>query len=187
MLGELTERKDAQAARSSTLRRDITERTKAEQQRAQLAAIVDASADAIIGKTLTGIVTSWNPGAERLFGYARDEIVGQSISLLVPAGREAEETMILGALANGETKQFDTVRRHKDGFREIDVSVTTSPVRNAAGEVVGISKVARDITERKRTEDALARAKDAAEAANAELEAASATRSPTICVHPCVA
>jgi PAS domain S-box-containing protein len=150
--------------------RDITERTKAEQQRAQLAAIVDASADAIIGKTLLGIVTSWNPGARRLFGYAADEIVGSSISLLVPAGREDEEASILAALATGETKQFDTIRRRKDG-RIIDVSVTTSPIRNPAGQVIGISKVARDITDRKRSEDALAHAKDAAVAASSELEA----------------
>jgi PAS domain S-box-containing protein len=150
--------------------RDITDRKLGEQQRAQLAAIVDASADAIVGKTLDGIVTSWNPGARRLFGYMADEIVGRSILVLVPPGHENEETSILAALERGETQHFDTIRRRKDG-RDIDVSVTCSPVRDPAGHVIGISKVARDITERKRTADVLARAKDAAEAANAELEA----------------
>jgi PAS domain S-box-containing protein len=150
--------------------RDITERKRAEEQRAQLAAIVDASADAIIGKTLTGIVTSWNPGARRLFGYEAIEIVGQSIATLVPPGCEDEELRILDSLARGEVMQFDTVRRCKDG-RDVDVSVTCSPVRDAAGAVVSISKVARDITERKRSEQALARAKDAAESASRELEA----------------
>jgi PAS domain S-box-containing protein len=150
--------------------RDVTERKVADQQRAQLAAIVEASADAIIGKTLTGIVTSWNPGARRLFGYEANEIVGHSISLLVPPGREDEEQTILESLGRGEVMQFDTIRRRKDG-RDIDVSVTSSPVRDAAGDVVSISKVARDITERKQSEQALARAKDAAESASRELEA----------------
>jgi PAS domain S-box-containing protein len=149
--------------------RDITERKKAEEQRSQLAAIVDASADAIIGKTLTGIITSWNPGARRLFGYEANEIVGHSISVLVPPGHGDEEQTILESLGRGEVKQFDTIRRRKDG-RDIDVSVTCSPVVDATGAVVSISKVARDITERKRSEQALARAKDDAESASRELE-----------------
>jgi PAS domain S-box-containing protein len=150
--------------------RDITERKRTEQQRARLAAIVDFSDDAIIGKTLDGVVTSWNGGAERMFGYAANEIVGTSISRLVPPGREDEERMILDSLSHGEGKQFDTIRRRQDG-RDIDVSVTISPVRDSAGHVVGISKVARDITERRQTEKALAQAKSAAEAASGELEA----------------
>jgi PAS domain S-box-containing protein len=150
--------------------RDITERKQAEQQRARLAAIVEASDDAIIGKTLDGVITSWNEGACRLFGYSAEEIVGKPISLLVPGEREQEEPIILETVARGEVKRFDTVRRRKDG-RDIDVSVTVSPVRDATGKVVGISKVARDITDRRRAETSLARAKDAAEAANRELEA----------------
>ena len=149
--------------------RDITERKKAEQQRARLAAIVDSSDDAIIGKTLDGTITTWNEGAHRMFGYAADEIVGRSISLLVPSGREDEERMILETVARGQVSHFDTVRRCKDG-RQIDVSVTISPIRDATGHVVGISKVARDITDRRRVEEALARAKEAAESANRELE-----------------
>jgi PAS domain S-box-containing protein len=150
--------------------RDITERKQAEQQRARLAAIVEASDDAIIGKTLDGVITSWNEGACRLFGYSAEEIVGKPISLLVPREREQEEPIILETVAKGEVKRFDTVRRRKDG-RHIDVSVTVSPVRDATGKVVGISKVARDITDRRRAETSLARAKDAAEAASRELEA----------------
>jgi PAS domain S-box-containing protein len=162
---DLTERKQAQAA-IEQLRH---ERALGEQ-KARLAAIVDASDDAIIGKTLDGVITSWNPGAHRIFGYSADEAVGKSISLLIPPGRESEEPAILEHLAKGQVERFDTVRRRKDG-RDIDVSVTSSPVRDAAGHVIGISKVARDITDRMRVEAALARAKDAAESASRELEA----------------
>ncbi len=150
--------------------RDITERKRADQQRAHLAAIVEYSDEAIIGKTLDGVITSWNRGAEQIFGYSASEIVGSSISLLVPPDRAHEEAVILAHLAKGEVERFDTVRRRKDG-RLIDVSVTISPVRDAGGRIVGISKVARDITDRRRAEEALARAKDAAEDASRELEA----------------
>jgi PAS domain S-box-containing protein len=150
--------------------RDITERRQAEQHRFRLAAIVDASHDAIVGKTLEGVVISWNQGAEHLFGYGADEMVGRSILLLVPPERQDEEREILAAMARGEVRHFETRRRRKDG-RTIDVSVTTSPVHDAGGRVVGIAKVARDITERKRSDEALTRAKDAAEAATRELEA----------------
>jgi PAS domain S-box-containing protein len=149
--------------------RDITERKKAERQQARLAAIVDSSDDGIIGKTLDGVITSWNEGAHRMFGYAMDEIVGRLISLLFPPGRDSEESAILETVAKGEVKRFDTVRRRKDG-QDIDVSVTISPVRDARGQVVGISTVARDITERRRAEEALARAKETAEGASRELE-----------------
>jgi PAS domain S-box-containing protein len=136
----------------------------------RLAAMVDASDDAIIGKTLDGTITSWNQGAQRTFGYAAEEVVGKSISLLIPPGCESEEPEILEALGHGEVKRFDTVRQRKDG-RRIDVSVTISPVRDSAGRVVAISKVARDITDRRRAEAALALAKEAAEASSRELEA----------------
>jgi PAS domain S-box-containing protein len=150
--------------------RDVSERRLAEAQRAQLATIVEASADAIVGKDLEGMVTSWNPGAERLFGYAAAEIVGRSIMMIVPPELIGEEAAILDALRHGEVRQFETERRRKDG-RVIDVSVTTSPIRDRAGRVIGISKVARDITELKRSQQALARAKEAAEVAGQELEA----------------
>jgi PAS domain S-box-containing protein len=150
--------------------RDVTERKKAESQRAQLAALVEASDDAIVGKTLDGTITSWNDGARRMFGYEETEIVGKSIALLVPAGREKEERQVLARLAHGERIHFDTVRKRKDGT-EIHVSVTSCPLRDSRGAIIGASKVARDITERRAAEDALGRAKDAAEAANRELEA----------------
>ena len=161
---DLTERKEAQAA---------IERMREEREvESRLAALVDASDDAIIGKTLEGVITSWNPGAQRIFGYEAHEVVGRSITLLVPLERQDEEPTILATVAQAARsfKRFDTVRRRKDGS-EIDVSVTISPVWDVAGHVVGISKVARDITQRKQAEEALAHAKDAAEAASRELEA----------------
>jgi PAS domain S-box-containing protein len=151
--------------------RDISERRKADDQRFRLAAIVDSSDDAIIGQTLDGVVTSWNDGARRIFGYSREEIVSQPVARLVPAGREHEGPDILARLARGErVEQFDTVRVCKDGH-EIPVSLTCSPVWDTAGKLVGASKIARDISERRRGEEALARAKDATDAANRELEA----------------
>ena len=149
--------------------RDITERRKADQQRAHLAAIVESSDEAIIGKTLSGVITSWNRGAELIFGYSAAEIVGSPISVLVPPERGHEESLTLDQLAKGEMRHFDTVRRRKDG-RYIDVSLTISPIRDPQGRVAGISEVARDITDRIRGEEALARAKDVAEAASRELE-----------------
>jgi PAS domain S-box-containing protein len=121
----------------------------------RLAAIVESSDDAIIGKELDGRITSWNTGAEKIFGYAAGEMVGDSIWRLIPPEREAEEREILDQIARGQSVQhLETVRRTKDG-RLIHVSVTTSPIKDAAGRVVGASKVARDITERKRVEEQL--------------------------------
>ena len=155
---------------SSTIR-DVTERRKAEELRAQLAAIVDSSDDAIIGKSLDGTITSWNQGAERLFGYTAQEVIGQPISLLLPPGRQGEEPAIIERLKRGErVESFETVRRRKDG-RNIDTSVTISPIHDSRTNVIGASKVARDISDRKRAEEAVARAKEATEAANRELEA----------------
>jgi PAS domain S-box-containing protein len=142
----------------------------AHEQRFRLAAIVDSSDDAIIGKTLDGVITSWNEGAHRIFGYSAEEIVGRSNSLLIPADRENEETEILKQLTKGErVAHFDTVRVHKNG-QKIHVSVAISPVRDSSGHLIGASKIVRDITERRRADDALARAKAAAEAAVHELE-----------------
>jgi PAS domain S-box-containing protein len=111
-----------------------------------LSAVIDSSDDAIITKNLTGVVTSWNAGAERLFGYAAEEMVGRPIMVLIPPDRQNEEPMILQRLRAGErVDHFDTKRRHKDG-RELDISLTISPVKNRAGIIVGASKIARDIT-----------------------------------------
>jgi PAS domain S-box-containing protein len=154
---------------SSTIR-DVTERKKAEELRFQLAAIVDSSDDAIIGKSLDGTIRSWNQGAERIFGYRADEAIGMPISLLQPPGRQAEEPEIIQRIQKGERVQpFETVRRRKDG-RDIDVSVSISAILDSRGNVVGASKLARDISDRKRAEQALARAKEAAENASRELE-----------------
>jgi PAS domain S-box-containing protein len=150
--------------------RNISERKRAEQQRANLAAIVESSDDAIISKTLGAIVTSWNGGAERLFGYSAAEMIGQSISQIVPHECQEQLALSLSGVTSGVVQRFDTIRRRKDG-REVDVSVTLSPVRDAAGQINGIAKVAQDISERKRAERALAQAKEAAEAASRELEA----------------
>jgi PAS domain S-box-containing protein len=134
---------------------DIRERQAASDARAYLGAIIESSDDAIVSKTLEGIVTSWNRGAEAIFGYSAEEIIGQPITRLFPADRLAEEDVILERIRRGErVDHFETVRRCKDG-REINVSVTISPVRDVSGRIVGASKIARDITDRKRAEAAL--------------------------------
>jgi PAS domain S-box-containing protein len=135
--------------------RDVTERKRAEEAQARLAAIVESSEDAIVSKTLDGIILSWNAGAERLFGYAAHEAIGRSITLIIPPERQDEEHEILARIARGErVEHFETVRVAKEG-RRIDISLTVSPVRDGAGRIVGASKVARDITDRKRAEEAL--------------------------------
>jgi PAS domain S-box-containing protein len=155
---------------SSTIR-DVTERKKTDELRFRLAAIVDSSDDAIVGNTLDGVITSWNKGAERIFGYTADEIVGMRTSMLVPSGNAGDEAQLTEQLRRGELAQpFEIVCRRKDG-RDIDVAVTASLVRDSRGDVVGAAKVARDISEQKRAARALARAKDAADKANRELEA----------------
>jgi PAS domain S-box-containing protein len=135
--------------------RDITERRQIDDWRNQLAAIVESSADAIIGKTIAGIVTSWNKGAERIFGYRAEEMIGQPLTRIIPEERLPEEVEILERIGRGETiDHFETVRRTKSG-QFIHVSLTISPIRNAAGKVVGASKIARDITERRVLENQL--------------------------------
>ena len=135
--------------------RDVTERKRAELTRAWLAAIVESSDDAIASKTLDGIVTSWNPAATRLFGYEPDEIVGRPITTIIPPELHAEELEILARLRRGERiDHYETVRLAKDG-RRIDISLTISPIRGEDDTIIGASKVARDITERKRDEGLL--------------------------------
>jgi len=120
-----------------------------------LAAIVDSSEDAIISKNLDGIITSWNKGAGKLFGYSAEEAIGKHISLVIPLSRRDEEITIIDRIRRGERiEHFDTVRVRKDGT-EFDISLTISPIKDAAGKVVGASKIARDITQRKDTERAL--------------------------------
>jgi PAS domain S-box-containing protein len=134
---------------------DITERKKAERAASLLAGIVDSSDDAIVSKNLDGVITSWNNGAERLFGYTAEEACGQYITFIVPPDRRHEEAMILERLKRGErVEHFETVRVRKDGTT-LDVSLAIAPVKDAAGRVIGASKVARDISERKQVELAL--------------------------------
>ncbi|MDR3562662.1 MAG: PAS domain S-box protein, partial [Negativicutes bacterium] len=135
--------------------RDVTERRRTEEVIKRLAAIVENSNEAIISKTLEGIVTSWNPAAERMFGYLPSEIISQPLQVLIPSDHPNEEAEILASFARGELVQhFDTVRVRKDGQR-FDASVTISPIKDAHGRVIGISKIVRDITERKRMEESL--------------------------------
>ena len=144
---------------------DITERKRAETARAHLAAIVESSDDAIISKSLQGIITSWNKGAEKIFGYTAAETIGQSITLLIPPQRVDEEPKILESIKRGETvDHYETVRRRKDGT-DIAISLTVSPIRSEAGHIIGASKIARDITERTRAEAALRLARDEAKQA----------------------
>ena len=125
---------------------DITEIKIAEEQRVKLAAIVESSDDAIIGKTLDGIVTSWNYAAQQLFGYTEEEMIGQSVTKLIPPDRIDEEKHILSRLRQGErVEHFETKRITKNG-RILDISLTTSPIRNSAGKIIGASKIARNIT-----------------------------------------
>ena len=135
--------------------RDVSDRLQAHEMHSRLAAIVESSQDVIISKTLDGTIRSWNHEAERVFGYTAAEAIGQRITLIIPPDREDEEREIMARLRRGErVEHFETVRRAKDG-RLVDLSVAISPVRDAAGDVIGASKVARDISERKKIEEAL--------------------------------
>jgi PAS domain S-box-containing protein len=138
--------------RTSELERQILERRKGEQAAAFLAQVVRSTNDPVVTKTLDGVITSWNAAAERVFGYRPEEIIGRSIMLLIPEDRQDEERVILAKIARGEAvESFETVRLRKDGTF-VDLSVTISPVRDPEGRIVGASKVARDISERKRAE-----------------------------------
>jgi len=134
---------------------DVTERKDAEASRARLAAVVESSDDAIISKTLEGIITSWNGGAERMFGYTAREAIGKPVTMLIPAERLSEEPAILARIAAGERiDHYESVRLRKDG-RRIDVSLSVSPVKDHNGRIVGASKIARDIGLQKQAEAAL--------------------------------
>jgi PAS domain S-box-containing protein len=136
---------------------EITARKQAEMAVARLAAIVESSADGLFSEDLDGMVTAWNPGAERIFGYRADEIVGTSIMRLVPEGAQAAERALQREVfAGAHSKHFETLRLARDG-RQFPASVTVSPLKDGAGKVVGTSRVVRDITERKQAEETLAR------------------------------
>ena len=134
---------------------DINDRKKAEMAASHLKAVVESAEDAVISKDLSGIITTWNPGAERMFGYTVSEIVGTSIMRLIPADRRQEENLILDKIKQGKVMApFDTVRQKRDGG-SIEVSVTASPIKDATGKIIGVSKIVRDITERRKAEEKL--------------------------------
>src|SRR5215213_938378 len=130
-------------------------RTRAEEAHSRLAALVEYSDDAIIAKTLDGVITSWNKGAEKLYGYSAEEAVGQHISMLAPPEQHDEIPDILESIRRGENiDHFETVRVTKDG-RKLNISLTVSPVKNSRGDIAGASTIAHDITDRIRMEESL--------------------------------
>jgi PAS domain S-box-containing protein len=140
--------------------RDMSERLRSERATAHLAAIVKSSDDAIVSKDLTGTITSWNEAAERLFGYRADEMIGQPVIKLIPPDRRDEERRILEKISQGETiETYETIRRRKDGT-DFHVSLTISPLFDAQGNVIGASKIARDITHRVQQESVLAQSRE---------------------------
>ncbi len=147
----------------SRIARDVSERRQMERDALRLAAIVRSSHDAIIGKDLKGIIQTWNKGAELIFGYTPEEAIGRSILMIIPEERHQEEDHVLSRICAGEAvEHFETVRRRKDGTL-IDISLTVSPIMTASGEIIGASKIARDVTEQKRLRrdiEAASRAKD---------------------------
>jgi PAS domain S-box-containing protein len=140
---------------ASKVARDITQIRQAERASAYLGAIIESSDDAIISKDLNGFITSWNKSAERIFGYTEKEVIGRHITIIIPPERLAEEDKILTTLKTGDrVDHFETLRRHKNGHL-VPVSLTVSPIRNGAGDIVGASKVSRDISDRINAENAL--------------------------------
>jgi PAS domain S-box-containing protein len=132
---------------------DVTDRDRTEEADKRLAAIIEDCDDAIISKNLRGVINSWNRGAERLFGYSAEEVVGRPVTILIPPDRQDEEPGILERLRRGERiDHYETVRRRKDGSL-VDVSLTVSPIKNGRGEVIGASKIVRDITELRRARE----------------------------------
>jgi PAS domain S-box-containing protein len=138
---------------ASKIARDVTAAKRLEREAFRLAAIVSSSDDAIIGKDLDGVILSWNRGAEKIFGYTAEEAVGRSITLLIPDDRHHEEAEVLARIRAGfSVEHFETVRRRKDG-QLINISLTVSPIRDASGQVIGASKIARDVTAQRRLQD----------------------------------
>ncbi len=152
------------------------------EQRGYLATIVDNSDDAIVSKTLDGMIRTWNPGAERMFGWTAAEAVGRHITLIIPEERHAEENDVLARIRRGEmVDHFETIRVTKDG-RRLNISLTVSPVRDDSGRIVGASKIARDVTERRRLEDERDRSLVAERRARQEAEASNRTKDQLLAI-----
>jgi len=163
---------------------DVTERKQGHflEERARLAAIIDTSDDAIVSKSLEGVIRSWNRGAERIFGWTAEEVIGRHITLIIPGERRAEEDDVLARIRRGElVDHFETIRVTKDG-RPVNISLTVSPIKDPSGRIIGASKIARDVTERRRLEDEreelLARERQARE----EAEAANRTKDQLLAI-----
>src|SRR4051812_11572042 len=139
---------------ASKIARDITDRKQGDLAARRLAAVIESSDDAIVTKNLNSVIQSWNRAAERMFGYTAEEAIGQSIRMIIPADLQQEEDTVLSKIRAGEVvDHYETIRRRKDGTT-LSISLTVSPIRNERGEVVGASKIARDVTERARLEEA---------------------------------
>lgn len=151
------EDKDGNIIGASKIARDITETVKSQERQAILAAIVNTSDDTILSKSLNGIITSWNLSAQRMFGYTEQEIIGKHVSILIPPAQVFEEEIILSNIIKGNrVNHFETIRLTKEG-KEIHVSISVSPIEDAQGNIIGASKIARDITSQKQAEEALKR------------------------------
>jgi PAS domain S-box-containing protein len=156
--------------------RDVTDDRRTEKALRRLAAIVETTDDAVISKDLNGIITSWNPAAQRLYGYTAEEAIGQPVTIMIPPERPDEEPAILARLRRGERiDHYETIRVAKDG-RRLDVSLTVSPIQDATGKIIGASKIARDITQHKKAQNEIARLLAAERAARQDAEVASRTK-----------
>ena len=150
-----TKPSDAKTSNESSITNEVPNLRSAELAQYWLAALIESADDAIISKTLDGIITSWNEGARRIFGYEAEEVVGKSVTILIPEGHLDEEPTILARLRAGQRiEHYETVRMRKDG-RLIDISLTVSPIKGPDGKIVGASKIARDITEQRQARRAL--------------------------------
>jgi PAS domain S-box-containing protein len=180
MISQLKQSRVAERRMNDQLHRELEKRKESDYARERLAAIVDSSDDAIISKDLNGFIMSWNAAAERLFGYTAEEIIGKHITILFPPDRYGEEADILARIRRGESlSHHQTIRLHKNG-KPIEISLSTSPIKDSEGNIVGASKIARDISEYKQAERAIKEANEKLLRINDELEARVAERTASL-------